>query len=157
MTQREIRLDDLLEAAAQSFGTAQQEVGLPQGLKSAMLISTAELAIKAGMRFAGGKMMIEPVTAAASAKGSVDPAALSTITIRYVAAQSDVPAAQQPQATKEEIAKEVASRPDIVKLQDIIGTLTIQPNYVPNLKTWTVKVTDASDRTVRLLTLEDRK
>ena len=156
MDQSEIGLGDLLDASAQSFHAAQQEAGLPKGLKSAMLISTAELAIKAGLRIAQGKLMIEPANAA-SVKRRVDSSALSTITIRYVAAQSDTSVADEPELAKDKVEEEVAVRPDIAKLQDILGKLTIKAHYVPDLHIWNVHVTDDRGRTVRLLTIEDKK
>jgi hypothetical protein len=157
MSGKEIVLDAFLEAAAQSFGMAQPEVGLPEGLQSAMLISSAELAVKAGLRFTGNKMIIEPVSAAAAAKGGVDSAALSTITIRYIAAQSDIPASEKPGRSTEDVVKEVAVRPDIVKLREILGELTMNAHYVRDVNLWTVKVTDDQERTVRVVTLADKK
>jgi len=157
MSGKETVLDDFIWAVGQSFGMAQQDAGLPEGMRSAMLISSAELAVKAGLRFAGGKMLLEPVTTSAAAKGGVDPAALSTITIRYVAAQGDPGALPQSGRTAEEVIEEVDGRPDIGRLREIMGELTMRANYVRDLNLWTVKVTDAQERTVRLFTIADTK
>jgi hypothetical protein len=156
MSGKEIVLDDFVEAVGHSFAVAQKDVGLPAGRQSAMLISSAELAVKAGLRFSSGKMVLEPVSTVAAGKGGIEPAALSTITIRYVAAQSETPISQRPERNREEIIAEVALRPDLVKLREILGDLTMQANYVPEQNLWTVKVSDAQERTVRMVSIADK-
>jgi len=156
MSGQETLLDDFLDAAGKSLGIAQTDIGAPEGMKAGMLISDAELSIKVGMRYDGDKLMVEPISSSAAAKGSVVPEALSTITIRYVAAHNQK-ISDEPVRTKNDIIADVAKRKDVVKLQEILGTLNIEANYVRDMNLWAVKVTDNAARTVRTITLEDKK
>lgn len=157
MSGQELVLDDFLEAAGKSLGLAQKDIGAPEGMKAGMLLSDAELSIKVGMRYEGDKLMVEPISSSASAKGSVVPEAVSTITIRYVASHSEKSITDEPVRTKTDIIADVAKRKDVVKLQEILGELNIEANYVTDMNLWAVKVTDNAARTVRSITLEDKK
>ncbi len=53
MSAEEINFNAFLEAAGKSFGDAQKEIGVPEGMKAGMLIADAELAVKVGMRYEG--------------------------------------------------------------------------------------------------------
>lgn len=158
MSEQEIVFDDFLESASNSFGTAQKGMGLPDGLQAAMMISEAELTIKTGMRMDKGRLALEPVSSASSVKGGVQPDALSTVTIRYVAARSEDSAASvAPRKTRDEVLSEVSARKDLEHLQGILGNLHMKADYVTGLDVWTVKVTDDRSRVVRVLNIEDKK
>ncbi|ACF47223.1 conserved hypothetical protein [Prosthecochloris aestuarii DSM 271] len=157
MSEQEIVFDDFIDAASNSFGAAQKGIGLPEGMQSAMMISEAELTIKTSMRMNKGRLALEPVSSASSVKGGVQPDALSTVTIRYVAARSEGAVSNTPQKTRDEVLREVSSRKDLTRLQDILGTLDMNADYVKELDLWTVKVTDDRSRVVRVLNIEDKK
>ncbi|TLU81532.1 MAG: hypothetical protein FDX21_10630 [Chlorobium sp.] len=157
MSGQETVLDDFLGAAGKSLGIAQKDIGVPDGMKPGMMLSDAELSIKVGMRYEGDKLMVEPISSSASAQGSVVPEAVSTITIRYVASHSAKSTSDEPVRTKTDIIADVAKRKDVVKLQEILGKLNIEANYVRDMNLWAVKVTDNAARTVRSITLEDKQ
>jgi hypothetical protein len=71
------------------LGEAHGDVGLPEGIKASMMLSEAELQVKAGMKLDKGLLSIEPVSVAELSKSSIKPEALSTVTIRYVAARQE--------------------------------------------------------------------
>jgi hypothetical protein len=157
MSAEEINFNAFLEAAGKSFGDAQKEIGVPEGMKAGMLIADAELAVKVGMRYEGKTILIEPVSAASSAQGNIVPEALSTITIRYVASRQEAAEASTPSRTKEEVIGAVAGRKDVARLTDILGKLDYSATYAGEMNLWTVKVTDGKARTVRTITIEDKK
>lgn len=157
MSTEEINFNAFLEAAGKSFGDAQKEIGLPEGVKAGMIIADAELAVKVGMRYEGQKILIEPVSASASSKGNIVPEALSTITIRYVASRQEEPGVPAASRTKEDVIGIVAERTDVARLTDILGKLDYSATYAGDMNLWTVRVTDGKARTVRTITIEDKK
>ncbi|MEI6848316.1 MAG: hypothetical protein WCK32_09905 [Chlorobiaceae bacterium] len=156
MSTQEVIFNDFLEVAGKSFGNAQKEIGLPEGMNASMLIADAELAVKVGVRYEGNNLMIEPISAATSTKGNIIPEALSTITVRYVASRNENNATA-PVQTKDEVIKAVAERADLARIKDILGTLNYDANYAEGINLWTVRVTDSKSRTVRTITVEDKK
>lgn len=157
MSDHDIDLSGFLDAAKQSFGQAQADVGLPEGIRAGMLISEAELNIKAGMRLDAGRLKIEPVSADASRQGSIVPEALSTVTVRYIAARQEGPAAQDPSRSADDVVDEVKKRKDIDKLSGVLGGLRVDARYIPALEVWTATVRDDRDRLVRTLNIPDSK
>ncbi|KAA6232545.1 hypothetical protein FP507_05205 [Chlorobium phaeovibrioides] len=153
MSEQEIVVEDFIGAVSNSFGTAQKGIGLVEGMQSAMMISEAEVTIKTGMRMNNkGQLALEPVSSASS----VQPDALSTLTIRYVAARGEGTDLNTPRTSREDILREVSSREDLTRLQGILGKLDMNADYAKELDLWTVKVTDDRSRVVRVLTIEDK-
>jgi hypothetical protein len=156
MSERDIDLSTLLDATKKSFGQAQSDLGLPEGVRAGMLISDAELSIKAGMRLVAGELRIEPVSTDATRKGSIMPEALSTVTVRYIAAREEGPGVSSPARSTEEVVREVRDRKDVGTLAGILGDLRVDARYVPALQVWTAAVRDDQDRLVRTINLPDR-
>jgi len=156
MSEQEIVVEDFIDAVSNSFGTAQKGIGLVEGMQSAMMISEAEVTIKTGMRMNKGRLALEPVSSASSVIGGVQPDALSTLTIRYVAARGEGTELNTPRKSREDILREVSSREDLTRLQGILGKLDMNADYAKELDLWTVKVTDDRSRVVRVLTIEDK-
>lgn len=150
-------LGGLLDAAKKSFGQAQADIGLPEGVRAGMLISEAELSVKAGMRLDAGVLKIEPVSVEASRKGNVVPEALSTLTVRYVAAREEGPGAAGPSRSTEDVVGEVKGREDVAALADVLGDLHVEARYVPALGVWTAAVRDDRERLVRTVNVPDRE
>jgi hypothetical protein len=148
-------LSGFLEAAAKSFGQAQADIGLPEGMRPSMLITEAELAVKAGMRLEGGALRIEPVSTASSVKGGIQPEALSTITVKYVAARSE--GGGEPVRTPDDVVKEVKDRGDVADLGKVLGDLRVSARFIPDLDIWTAVVVDDRQRIVRTINVPDRK
>jgi len=103
-----------------------------------------------------GRLALEPVSSASSVIGGVQPDALSTLTIRYVAARSEGTELNAPRKSREDILREVSGREDLTRLRGILGTLDMNADYVKELDLWTVKVTDDRSRVVRVLNIEDK-
>ncbi|MBD1400882.1 hypothetical protein [Pelovirga terrestris] len=156
MSKQEIGLENLLEATGRSFEAAQHDLGLPVGMQTRMMFEDAELEIKVqGVGVDGrGRLNMSPVSLAGLAGNELMAGALSTIRVHYVAARPDVPPAASSR-TREEILAEVAERKDIRKLREILGDMTYQVTFQPEVKAWTVRVADNKDRTVRILAIND--
>ena len=156
MSTRPVDMDGLIEAAGRSFGNAQKEIGLPEGMSTGMLISDAEIDLKVGFRMEGSKLAIEPISLAASTKAGVIPEALSTIKVRYVAARSEIPADALPSRTREDVEGSVADRKDVLDLSKVLGDLKVTAHYVPELQLWATKVEDERGRIIRTVNIQDR-
>ena len=156
MSEKELDLERLIEAAGRSFGKAQEDMGLPDGMSTGMVISEAELDLKVGFRFEGSRLSVEPVSAAAAAKGGVSPESLSTIKVRYVATRSELPPEKKPVRTEDDVVKEVTAREDVAELAGFLGKLNVSTRYVPDLKLWATRVEDDKGRTIRTLNIQDR-
>jgi hypothetical protein len=157
MSKQQIGLENLLEATGRSFETAQQELGLTEGMQTRMMFEDAELEIKVqGVGVdARGRLHFNPVSLAGLAGNAMLASALSTIKVHYVAARPEAPAAG-PSRTREEIIAEVAGRKDIAGLRDILGDMAYQVKFQPEVQAWTVRVADSKDRTVRILAVNDK-
>jgi len=156
VSEQELDLDHLIEAAGRSFGKAQEDMGLPDGMSTGMVISEAELDLKVGFRFAGSRLAVEPISAAAAAQGGVSPDSVSTIKVRYVATRTELPLEKKPTRSEEDVVREVNTRKDVAALAGILGSLRVNTRYVPDLKLWATRVEDEKGRTIRTLNIQDR-
>jgi hypothetical protein len=154
MSDRDIDLTRLLEAARTSFGEAQGDL-LPDGVMPTMMLSEAELQVKAGMKLQKGLLSIEPVSVAELSKSSIKPDALSTVTIRYVAGRPEG-AGQTSTRSVDDVVKEVEERKDVSDLAGILGNLKVSARYIPDLEIWTATVVDDRQRIVRTVNIPDR-
>ncbi|TVP46679.1 MAG: hypothetical protein EA350_06695 [Gemmatimonadales bacterium] len=156
MSEQEVDLDHLIEAAGRSFGKAQEDMGLPDGMSTGMVISEAELDLKVGFRFEGGRLAVEPVSAAAVTRGGVSSEALSTIKVRYVATRSELPPEKKPTRSEDDVVREVRARKDVTELAGVLGSLQVNARYVPDLGLWATRVEDDRGRIIRSLNIQDR-
>jgi hypothetical protein len=156
VSEQELDLDHLIEAAGRSFGKAQEDMGLPDGMSIGMVISEAELDLKVGFRFEGSRLAVEPISAATAARGGVSPDSLSTIKVRYVATRSELPPEKKPTRSEDDVVSEVTARKDVAELAGVLGALHVSTRYVPDLKLWATRVEDDKGRTIRTLNIQDR-
>ena len=159
MSTQQISLEDLLGATGKSFESAQQELGLAEGMQTRLMFEDAEFEIKVqglGMD-AKKRLVFAPVSLSSLAGAGVPAEAVSTIRVHYVAARPDPDPESAPEKSREEVVNEVAGRKDIEGLRNILGEMSYKANYQPETQAWVVRVADSKDRTVRLLLINDKK
>lgn len=152
-----VPLDGFLHEAGKSLTDAQAGlVGPSPDAPLAVAISEAELDVRATVeRDALGTMRVRPVSIA-DARVGVAPGALSSIRVRYVAVGSSPGAdGPEPRRSAEEVTKEVVSRGDVVRLQEILGELQTSATFLRPQQRWLVTVQDADGRLVRELFVAD--
>ena len=159
MSTQHIRLEDLLGATGRSFESAQEELGLDEGMQTRLMFEDAEFEIKLqglGMD-AKNRLVFTPVSLSSLSGTGISAEAVSTIKVHYVATRPDPASESSPEKSRDEVVSEAAGRKDIQRLGDILGEMYYQAKYQPETKAWTVRVADSKDRTVRLLLINDKK
>jgi len=157
----EADLTGFLEAAGRSLADAQGALaGEVVDVPTAVAISEAELEVRATLqRGAEGAIALQPISSADVAKGGIEPGLLSTVRIRYVAVAEDtvVAPSARPVKTADDVIAEVKGRPDVAKLDEILGGLTFDTVFVPVSRRWLVTAKDPQDRLVREVVVPDEK
>jgi len=158
MSTSQIRLEKILEATSKSFDSAQQELGLSEGMQTRMMFEDAEIEIKVqgvGMD-AKNRLVFAPVSLSSLSGNDVSAGAVSTIKVHYVAVRPDPAPENQPERNREDVISEVSGRKDIKYLHNILGDMVYEARFQPETRTWTVRVADSKDRTVRILVVNDK-
>ena len=154
-------LGGFLEAAGRSLVDAQSSLtGELVDIPPAVAISEAELELKAAVvRRADGVVALETISTQDMRSGAITPGLLSTVRVQYVAVAADtlVPASQQPTQTPEKVIDGVRGREDVAVLDKILGGLRFEAAYVPIRRSWLVTAMDAEERLVREVIVPDAK
>lgn len=154
MTTPGATLDDLLAAAGRSLADAQGGIAGSQAVATNMAISQVDLEVKATFdQDEDGALRLRTVSAD-SARG-VPAWGVSTITARFVAVSAEPSVPASPVRSASDVAAEVRRRPDVRRLEKILGRLNVDPVFVPDTRRWMVTVTDPSGRVVRELVIAD--
>jgi hypothetical protein len=152
-------LKAFLEAAGRSLADAQGSlVGGAADIPAMVAISDAELEVKALVETrTDGKLALKPVSSQEALTGKIDPGALSTVKIRYVAVTDDTLSgpAQRPTRSADSVIAEVKRREDVASLGRILGTLKFEATFVPARRRWIVTATDPAGRVVREVLIAD--
>lgn len=150
-------LGDLLEVAGRSLREAQNTLIAERGgLVSQMAISDAELDLRVAVETgAEGELHVRPVGSAEARKGAIEPAALSTVKVHFVAMAETEEVAGKPDRSAQEVIDEVSSRDDVQALESILEGLSFEAVFIPRRGRWLVTARDAVGRTVREVVLPD--
>jgi len=151
-------LTGFLAAAGGSLADAQGTLtGDLADVPSAVAISEAELEVKATLESgAGGAIALQPVSSEDLSTGKIDSAALSTVRIRYVAVTDAAPVSSPtPKRSADDVIGTVKAREDIAALDNILGGLRFEAQFVPVSRNWLVTATDPDGRPVRNVVLPD--
>ncbi|MBL8156546.1 MAG: hypothetical protein JNM70_20370 [Anaerolineae bacterium] len=144
-------LQAFLEAAGRSLTEAQGSLGSGVQLVSDMVMSEAQLEVKAAVTTdAAGKVTLQPIAAADLAVGKINADALSTVRVSFVATASEsLKPTASPKRKPADVIQAVRERVDIQRLVPILGDLTIEPMYIPASQRWLITARDAKGRIVR--------
>lgn len=135
------------EAAGRSLGAAQGSLAGPASeVPTAMVISEAELQVKAVVDHGDAGLEIRPLGVELMRRGDIDPGLVSTVSVRFVPVE---PAEQRPKRRGPEVIREVRERSDVQRLATILGDLTYTADFVPASRRWIVAVSDQQGRLVR--------
>lgn len=151
-------LGDLLEVAGRSLREAQTTLTAERGgLASQMAISDAELDLRVAVETgAKGALHVRPIGSAEARKGAIEPAALSTLKVHFVALADSEDVAGKASRSAQEVIDEVSSRDDVKALDSILDGLSFEAVFIPRRGRWLVMAHDAAGRTVREVILPDR-
>ncbi len=152
-------MEDLLGATGKSLESAQEGLGLDEEMQARFMFEDAEFEIKVqGLGMDANKRLVFSPVSLSSLAGIGAPAeAVSTIKVHYVATRPDSSKMKSPEKSQEEVLDEVAKRKDVQLLGSILGDLSFQAKYQPEIRAWTARVADDKDRTLRLLVINDEK
>lgn len=148
-------LPQFLEAAGRSFAEAQAVLAGGSGLDTALVIADAELEVKAAVRTTDQGLVLQTISTADIRQGGVQPEALSTLKVRFVALGEPAAAPSRPGRTPRAVIEEVAARPELAGLRRIFTDLRVEPVFVPETRRWLVTVADPQGRTLRELVVPD--
>lgn len=150
-------MGDLLEVAGRSLREAQTTLTAERGgLASQMVISDAELDLRVAVETgAKGELHVRPVGSAEARKGAIEPAALSTLKVHFIALADTEEVAGKPDRSAQEVIDEVSSREDVKALESILDGLSFEAVFIPRRGRWLVTARDAIGRTVREVVLPD--
>jgi hypothetical protein len=158
ITKAESPLRLFLESAGRSLSDAQRSLGVEAGGAPTMLLSTAELEVKAAVRSdAKGALSLQPMSVSDITRGTVDPGLLSTFRLQFVATAPDVVPTPGP-APKRRVADLVAElrrKTDLGRIEKIVGELSYAASFIPARQVWLVTATDANNQVVREVILSD--
>jgi hypothetical protein len=160
----EADLRGFLEAAGRSLSEAQAILGGEQPVSASLVIASADLEVKAGLKSDGsGGVLVQPISAQDLAQTRIDAAALSTVRVSFVATAPDAPPGgvlgtppAGPVRAPVDVANEVRLRPDVLQLDRILGGLKIDAVYIPQTERWLVTAQDTKGRVVREVILPDQ-
>jgi hypothetical protein len=165
-----VSLTDLMKAAGGSLGLAQTT--LTEGVAqppTAMALSEATLEMKVGVdNVSDGSVQLSPVSSEAARSGAINVAALSTVTMRFMAFSAEpignIATPTTPtEGTKgggisrEDAIKALSERADIKRLEPVVGKLKFVADFVPSRNAWLVSALDSEGRTVRDSVIADKK
>ena len=139
------------EAAGRSLGEAQGALAGGTDVPTTVAISEAQLEVKVIVDRREAGLDIQPVGSDVLAKGKVDPGLVSTVTLRFVpVAAAEAPAAK----SGSQVIDEVRKRPDVQRVEKIVGELRYEAQFVPGRR-WVVVARDAEGRVVREAVVSD--
>lgn len=147
-------LRDFLEAAGASLGDAQGSLTAGTGLPTAMALSEAELEVKAAVQHSAAGVQLRTLTSDEVARGAVQPAAVSTVRVRYVAVAGE-PAGGAPSKSADTVIRTVRRDADLKRLEKILGGLDYTAGFEPSSGSWVVRALDADGRLVREVLIAD--
>ncbi|MFM7377498.1 MAG: hypothetical protein ACKO1O_05120 [Erythrobacter sp.] len=166
----EADLGELMASIGASLGTAQGQ--LTQGTAiptTRFAMSEATLELKVAVDQTGGKIRVATIGGDAISKGGIDAAALSTVTMRFVAFEAnDLRAVAQPESdpeqpqdpaepakpkparslSKEEAIKALAERPDIKAALSKDQAIKFEAALQRSRQSWLVTALDAAGKMV---------
>lgn len=152
---RDAELNEFLEAAGLSLGQAQRSILGGEARPPAVVLSEAELEIRAGFRLGDRGLHIEPVGSEEAAKGTLQSGALSTLKVRFVAARSEE-GANEPVRSRKDVVDAVTARSDVKRLSDLLGEVRVETAFVGEMGIWTAQVRDTQGTLLRQITLPDQ-
>lgn len=158
ITKAESPLRLFLESAGRSLSDAQRSLGAGSDGAPTMLLSTAELEVKAAVRSdAKGALSLQPISVSDITRGTVNPGLLSTFRLQFVATagEAEPPAGPAPKRSVADLVAELRGRADVSRLEKIIGELNFSASFVPTRQVWLVTATDANNQVVREVILSD--
>lgn len=159
----EAELQGFLEAAGRSLADAQSQLAgdaLGAGVAPQMVMADAEFELKVGVRtLASGKLALQTLAAQDIRQGAVQPEALSTVRVHFVATAPEALSSDEiskPKRTPADVIGSIKGREDIAVLDKILGPLDFRASFVPEAGRWVVVATDPANRLVRELVLPDQ-
>lgn len=157
---QETELGAFLEAAGSSLTEAQDKLGVGLDLPTGMLLSDADLEVKAAVRSdEEGRLTVQTFTAQEIRQGGIDPGVLSSFRVRFLAAAAEpgaVPSQVGPRKLdRDQVIDAVRKRTDLASLAKILGGLKYDTTFVPESRRWLVTVRDPQGRIVREAVLPD--
>ncbi len=161
MAKNTIRIDvllrefgkSMLEAQAQLNATALEHPPDTEGLQIGVAISETEIDVKMIFEEDDSGVNIRLVSAGAARIADLDPGAFSSIHARLVAVPDEE--VRPPTRKPPDIRAEVLDRPDIQRLKNIFGALTIETTYVNATGRWLVDVKEPEGMTLRSIQISD--
>ena len=154
---RDPDLRAFLQGAGQSLSLAGNALTEGTGLSSQLVIASVEVEARVAMEAdASGALRVHPVSVR-DLESKISAAALSTLRVQYVAADSGPPESivHTPTRNPREVIAEVRGHADIARLEAILGKIQITPTFVAESGHWLVTVTDPEGRPVREIVLPD--
>ncbi len=156
----EVGLQAFIESAARSLAGAQQTLGAPVNLQSELVLARAELEAKVALKTdAAGRLSLQPMSSQDLLQSKLQAGGISTLRVNFVATAGDpsVAAGAPPTLKPDEVAGRVRQLPDLLRLRDILGELTIDATFVPQARRWMVTARDQTGRIVREVITPDER
>lgn len=165
----EADLSELMASIGASLGAAQGQMTAGSAIPTTRFaMSEATLELKVAVDQSSGKIRVATIAADAVSKGAIDPAALSTVTMRFVAFGADqiVEAKAEPTnaatdavvptdavpitkpMTKAEAIKALADRPDVQAAAKVAGNLVFSAALQRARQSWLVTAMDEAGKMV---------
>ena len=156
-TIREVGFEQFLAAAGNSLSTAQGSLTEGLDLSANLVVSEAQLEIKALLSAdSKGRLAVQTISAQDISQGSIDPGLVSTLQINFVATAGEPPPeVTKPKRSPADVVKEVNRRSDVAAMEKILGSFTYDATFVPEKERWLVTVRDPQGRLVRESVLPD--
>ncbi len=152
---REVALNSFLAAAGQSLSDAQASLTEGLGLSANLVLSEAQLEVKAAVSADEKRgMALKTISARDISQGGIDPRLVSTLNFNFVATAGEA-APSGPNRTAAEVVGQVKNRSDVVALEKILGAFNYEATFVSDTKRWLVTVRDPQGRLVRESILPD--
>jgi len=144
-----------LESAGRSLRDAQTALGVDRtGITTELAISDAELDVKVAVESdPRGALRIRPMGTRDVQAGAVQPEALSTVKVKYVAVAGE----KTPRRSPSEVIGEIARREDVQRLERILGSFEYSARFVPERDIWLVSARAPNVGVVREVVLPDRE
>jgi hypothetical protein len=145
-------LQAFLQTAGRSLADAQSEL-TGSNLQTDLVIANAELEAKVTLKTdSAGKLSVEPMSSEDIQQASLNAAGISTLRVSFVATAGETPPgtpAIKPTRKPTDVIDSVRTRPDVIALERIVGTLKVETVFVPETKRWVVTARDPKGRVVR--------
>ena len=152
---REVALDSFLAAAGQSLTDAQGSLTEGLGLSANLVLSQAQLEVKAAVSADDERgMALKTISAKDISQGGIDPRLVSSLNFNFVATAGEA-APRGPSRTPAEVVDEVKNRSAVVAMEKILGNFNYEATFVSDKKRWLVTVRDPEGRLVRESVLPD--